>query len=165
MASFLFWHHQLSRLFNKFCSFLHVCVCFFSQIALSSHGPNELETASLLLCSGHCWPEHSSISMSTAGLDGRSLQQGEDQIQHSQDPMEREGPLAAYWAGWDPGGRYRKNDHPASRALGVCSSFSVCPLLPSLLSGKESFCQPTNSSCTRQSPLWSQAFQCLSWSA
>ena len=147
MASFLFWHRQLSSLFNKFCSFLHVVVCFFSQIALSSHGPNELETAYLLLCSGHCWPEHSSVSMSTAGLDGRSLQQGEDQIQHSQDPMESEGHLAAYWAGWDPSGRYRKSDHPASSTLDVCSS-SVCPLLPSLLSGKEPFFQSTNSPCT-----------------
>ena len=32
-------------------------VCFLSQIALSSPGPSELETAYLLLCSGCCWPE------------------------------------------------------------------------------------------------------------
>lgn len=32
-------------------------VCFLSQIALSSPGPSELETAYLLLCSVCCWPE------------------------------------------------------------------------------------------------------------
>lgn len=26
LASFFFWHRQLSRLFNKFCSFLRVCL-------------------------------------------------------------------------------------------------------------------------------------------
>lgn len=118
--------------FIKSCFFC-LFVCFFSQIALSAPGPDELETASLLLGSVCRWPEVPPPQKATKCLDGGSLGQGE-QTQEFWLPHTELWSSGSAAGGLDHGG-HGQCDRPPSpfSACGVRGS-SVCPPFPSLLS-------------------------------